>query len=68
MSHTPEARSTSRLSPRRRTGPASSEALRIEELGDMLSPDDGQLSTMNGMLANGSHPRAIANKILADRT
>jgi hypothetical protein len=44
------------------------EALRIEELADMLSPDDGQLSTMNGMLANGSHPRAIANKILADRT
>ena len=40
----------------------------IEELGDMPSPDDGQLSTMNGMLANGSHPRAIANKILADRT
>jgi hypothetical protein len=28
----------------------------------MFSPDDGQLSTMNGMLANGSHPRAIANK------
>jgi hypothetical protein len=36
----------------------------IEELGDMLSPDDGQLSTINGqlftingVLANGSHPR-----------
>jgi hypothetical protein len=36
----------------------------IEELGDMLSLDDGQLSTINGqlftingVLANGSHPR-----------
>jgi hypothetical protein len=35
----------------------------IEELGDMLSLDDGQLSTINGQLftingvpANGSHP------------
>jgi hypothetical protein len=34
----------------------------------MVSPDDGQLSTMNGMLAIGSHQRAIANMILADRT
>jgi hypothetical protein len=29
----------------------------IGELGDMLSLDDGQLSTINGVLANGSHPR-----------
>jgi hypothetical protein len=29
----------------------------IAELVDMLSLDDGQLSTINGVLANGSHPR-----------
>jgi hypothetical protein len=40
----------------------------IEELEDMLSPDHVELSTINGMHANGSHPRVIANKILADRT
>ncbi len=38
----------------------------IEELEDLLSSDHAQLSTINGMLTNGSHPRVIANKILAD--
>jgi len=40
----------------------------IEELEDMLSPDHVELSTINGMHANGSHPRVIANESLADRT
>ena len=33
----------------------------------MLSPDHEELSTINGMLTDGSHARVIANTILADR-
>lgn len=42
------------------------DALEIE-LGDMLFADPCEMTTITGMLQDGQHPRAIINKIRADR-
>ena len=38
-----------------------------DELEEMLDPDEMERSTIDGMLQAGSHPKAVMNKILADR-
>lgn len=38
-----------------------------EELGDLLFADAVEMSTITGMLQDGRHPKAIINKIRADR-
>lgn len=38
-----------------------------DELDDMLGLDEVEHSTVDGMLQAGSHPKAVMNKILADR-
>jgi hypothetical protein len=38
-----------------------------EELGDLLFADPVEMSTITGMLQDGRHPKAIINKIRADR-
>lgn len=38
-----------------------------DELDDLLGLDEVERSTVDGMLQAGSHPKAVMNKILADR-
>ena len=38
-----------------------------DELEEMLDPDEMERSTIDGMLQAGSPPKAVMNKILADR-
>jgi hypothetical protein len=38
-----------------------------EVLDDLLDLDSGEISTVNGMLANGSHPKTVYNTILKHR-
>lgn len=38
-----------------------------DELDDLLGLDEVERSTVDGMLQVGSHPKAVMNKILADR-